>query len=179
MALTAIWLFCLELKSVSLRGGFGENHSYTLELTTIITAIIIPFFICLSLAKYIWFILSIILLTSSLTYSFHSNFWTQDSTDSVIVFMVVLAFIRIGWLHYFYFRRNPHRFMEGKDQRKLIGESGILMQDLKVGGAGKVCLSNPIYRGAVLECISDEALARNLSVRVSDIECGVLKVVKA
>ena len=73
---------------------------------------------------------------------------------------------------------NRHKTRLGMSDANIIGEVGLLIEDVAPFQRGKVRFQRPMVGADVWECIADESIASGARVKVSSIEGSLVKIVK-
>lgn len=138
-------------------------HWAVVGVALIVAELVIPQFVL------VWFGLGALLvglvsvLLPGLGLTWQLLLWTLAS-----VLMVVLWF-RI-------FKPGIHKTRVGMADANVVGEVGLMVQDVAPFVRGKVRFQKPIIGSDVWECIADEAIRSGERVRVLGVEGTILKV---
>lgn len=138
-------------------------HWAVLGIALIVAELAIPAFVL------VWFGLGALLVALVLLalpqagLTFQIGLWTLASLA-----MVVLWF-RI-------FKPSLHKTRIGRSDANVIGEIGLLVQDVEPFRRGQVRFQKPILGADLWECIADEKIASGARVRVLGVEGSLLRI---
>ena len=97
-------------------------------------------------------------------------------TTELAVWLVVSLGLAISWFKLF--KPNYHKTRVGMSDANIIGEIGLVTQDLALFQKGEVRFQKPMVGSDVWPCIADEPIAAGDRVRVLKVEGSLLKVEK-
>jgi inner membrane protein len=97
-------------------------------------------------------------------------------TAQVMVWIVSsLAFVAL-WFKVFEPAR--HKILIGRSSAQVVGEVGLLVNDIDSFQKGRVRFQKPLVGSDVWDCIADEPITNGARVKVIKIEGSLLKVAK-
>jgi len=140
-------------------------HWIVLGIVLMLTELAVPAFFL------VWFGLgavivgAIVFLFPALTLSWQVIFWTGSS----------IAFV---WLWFRIFKPGMHKTRAGMSKGALIGEIGLVIQDIRPFDKGQIRFQKPILGSEIWESIADEEIKVGERIKVMDVEGNILKVGK-
>lgn len=139
-----------------------------------------------------WAVLGIALVVAELIAPAFVLVWF--GLGAVVVALVVVGFPDMGLIGEFLiwtassvamtglwfkvFKPSRHKSLVGRSSAQIIGETGLLSEDVDGFKRGKVRFQKPLVGSDVWECIADEAITAGARVRVVSVEGSLLKVTK-
>ena len=98
-------------------------------------------------------------------------------TAQLSVWLVVSLLMIVLWFKVF--RPERHKTRIGMSEPQMIGEVGLLSQDVAPFGRGEVRFQKPLLGTDTWPCIADEDIRAGQRVRVIAVEGSLLKVGRA
>lgn len=132
-------------------------------ISLIITELVVPAFVL------IWFGLGGLVVSLLV-----AVFPDVGLTAELAVWLVVSLGLAASWFKLF--KPNIHKTRVGMSDANIIGEIGLVTQDLALFQKGEVRFQKPMVGSDVWPCIADEPIAAGQRVIVLAVEGSLLKV---
>ncbi len=141
-------------------------HWAVFGIALIVAELAVPAFVLVWFGLGALLVALVMLLVQDLSLTTQLLSWTIAS-----VFMVFLWF-KI-------FRPGHHKTRVGMSDANVVGEVGMLIQDVEPFRRGKVRFQKPLVGAEVWDCIADDAIKSGERVKVLAVEGSFIKVGKA
>jgi membrane protein implicated in regulation of membrane protease activity len=141
-------------------------HWAVFGIALIITELAIPQFVL------VWFGLGALLVAFAMLFS-------PETDLTVQLLLWTLASVAMVLLWFKIFKPGMHKTRVGMSDADVIGEVGMLIQDVEPFKKGKVRFQKPILGSDAWDCIADEVIKSGERVKVLDVEGSFLKIGRA
>jgi membrane protein implicated in regulation of membrane protease activity len=138
-------------------------HWAVLGIGLVIAELVLPSFVV------IWFGVAALLVAALV--------WVSPTLSPVVqILVLILTSTALIALWFRVFKPGAHKTRLGQADSGLIGQSGLLIEDVASFKRGKVRFQRPFLGSDVWECISDEEIKSGTRVRVMNVEGSLLKI---
>jgi membrane protein implicated in regulation of membrane protease activity len=141
-------------------------HWTVFGIVLILAELAVPAFVL------VWFGLGALLVAVVLGLTPDASLTTQIALWTAASLAMVVLWFRV-------FKPGFHKTRIGRSDAHVVGEVGLLVQDVEPFRKGRVRFQKPLLGDDLWDCIADEKIASGERVRVLGVEGSLLKIGKA
>jgi len=106
----------------------------------------------------------------------HFLFPTIGLVPELLIWIVSSIALVVFWFKIF--KPHQHKTLIGRSSAQVIGEVGLLVNDVAPFQKSTVRFQKPIFGSDVWECIADEEIKAGERVKIAAVEGSILKITK-
>lgn len=141
-------------------------HWMVLGIVLILAELALPIFVL------VWFGLGALLMGVMVALVPQASLTLQVATWTIASLAMVVLWFRI-------FKPGFHKTRIGRADANVIGEVGLLVQEVEPFRKGQVRFQKPMLGADLWDCIADEKISSGARVKVLGVEGSLLKVGRA
>ena len=141
-------------------------HWAVLGIALILAELVIPAFVLVWFGLGALLVGAIVSVVPGASLTFQIGTWTLASVAMIVLWFKI-------------FKRGFHKTRIGMADANVIGEVGMLIQDVEPYRKGQVRFQKPILGADVWDCIADEPIRSGERIKVLGVEGSLLKVGRA
>lgn len=144
---------------------FLWHHWAILGVLLVISELVFPAFVL------VWFGLGALLVAAAL-----ALLPAMELVPQLLIWIVASVAFVLLWFKVF--KPHQHKILIGRASAQVIGEVGLLVNDVDKFQKGRVRFQAPVIGADVWDCIADEPIKAGSHVKVVSVEGTLVKIAK-